>query len=278
MLEAALAEERHRGPEDPLPRDGLAMSPLRHEVPALVVVFHALSVEAAAVSAPGWRVTHCAPQELEPPREPTLAWLRTGIGPAAARNAVERLPQVAIRAAILAGFAGGLAPGLAPGTLVVADPLLDSKGRQASTPLAREVFEAARAAGLGVERGPLVTVSEVAATTGEKARLHAAHGALAVDMESAVLATALAERSIPAAAVRVVLDTADEAVPVSAGALLRSPRLLVAGVRIALRMRRCTAISGRLLEAWLERLARGAEPGGRDHADRDRDAEQRETR
>ena len=207
--------------------------------------------------APGWRVLHCDASALEAPNEPTLAWVRTGVGPEAARRTALALPAIRIDAAILVGFAGGLSPGLEPGTLVVADPLLDEAGQAAATPLAAALAETARAAGLAVVRGGLVTVGRVIASPAAKARIRATHDALAVDMESAVLATALSARGVPAAAARVVLDTAEESVPASLGAVLRRPALVGTGLRIAWRMRRCSAISARLLEAWLARDAWG---------------------
>lgn len=241
------------------------MSLLRADVPPLVVVLHALSLEAPPLRARGWRVLRCQAAALEAAREPTLAFVRTGVGPEAARRAALALPPVAITAAILSGFAGGLAPGLRPGTVVVADPLLDAAGRKAATPLAAAVAETARAAGLACVRGALVTVGSVVGTPAEKARIRATHDALAVDMESAVLATVLSQRGVPAAAARVVLDTAEESVPASAGAVLRRPALLGTGLRIAFRLRRCAAISGRLLEAWLEAVLPG--PDGQRRAD-----------
>jgi nucleoside phosphorylase len=275
MFEAALAEERHRRPEDPLARDRLPMSLLRPDAPPLVVVFHALSIEAARVRAHGWRVLHRDAAALEAPREPTLTWIRTGMGPEAARRTVLALPPLAIDAALLLGFAGGLAPGMAPGTLVVGDPLLDETGHAVPTPLSKVLAETARAAGIASVRGALLTVGRVVETPTEKSRLHRAHDALAVDMESAILATVLSERGIPAAAARVVLDTAEESVPASFGAVLRHPAQIATGLRIASRLRRCSAISARLLEAWLDRTARG--PEAHRPADGGHDAEAEES-
>jgi nucleoside phosphorylase len=268
MLEAALAEERHRRLEDAIPRDGFSMSRLALDAPPLVVVFHALDLEVARVRAPGWRVLRCRPEELASPSVPTLAWIRTGMGVEAARRAVDAIPDVPIQAALCTGFAGALARDLTPRMLVVADPLLDADGRTQATPLAALLAETAHAAGLACRRGALVTVSRVADTPAKKARLHDELGALAVDMESAVLASALAARGIPAAAARVVLDTAEEEIPGSLAALWRRPGLLVSGVRIAARMHPCARISARLLEAWLGgpfgAAQRQAEPQGRD--------------
>lgn len=229
------------------------MSRLGAGTAPLVVVFHALDLEAARVRAPGWSELRCRPEEIRAPERPTVAWVRTGMGVEAARKAVESIPDVPIEAAVCTGFAGALAHDLDARMLVVADPLLDAEGATHATPLADALADAAHTANLGFTRGALVTVPHVAETPDEKARLRTSLGALAVDMESAALASALAQRGIPAAAVRVVLDTAEEEIPGSLGALWRQPGLLISSVRIAARMRPCARISARLLEAWLAR-------------------------
>jgi len=197
-------------------------------------------------------------------REPTIAWVRTGVGPESARRAAEALPDAPIAAAICTGFAAALAPGLAPYTLVLADPLFDQEGRSHETPLCAALVETARAAGLAFARGALVTAPRVVATPVDKARLHGALGALAVDTESAVLACVLSARGIPAAAARVVLDAANEAIPTGVGSVWRRPALVSSGLRIAARMRPCARISARLLEAWIghgiSRAPRSGEP------------------
>jgi nucleoside phosphorylase len=207
-------------------------------------------------------------------REPTLAWVRTGVGPAAARRALEALPDVRISAALCSGFAGALTSAVAPGTLVIADPLLDAAGRSQPTPLADVLAQTARAAGLTWMRGALVTVARVIDTPAEKHRLHRSLGALAVDMESAVLATALSARGIPAAAARVVLDAAEEEIPTRSAAFWRWPGQIVTGVRIARRLRPCARISARLLEAWLGGGIEPAQGEPAPDAARDREAEQ----
>ncbi len=186
-----------------------------------------------------------------PAEAPTLAWIRTGVGPAAAQRTVAALPDVPIEAAICVGFAGALSRGLSPRTIIVADPLLDRSGRATPAPLADSLVAAAQAAGLDCVRGGLVTVEDMADTREAKARLREETNAVAVDMESAVLAAALAARGIPAAAARVVLDAAEEEIPSSLGALWRRPSLVASGLRIAVRMRPCARISARMLEAWL---------------------------
>jgi len=207
----------------------------------------------------------CPPAALRRPERDTVALARTGVGPAAAARAVQALPALPISAALCLGFAGGLAPGLAPGTVVVAEPLLDPSGVPVPTPLAPALAEAARRAGLATATGPLLTGSAVVADASAKARLHRAHGALAVDMESAVLSAALGARGVPVAAARVVLDAATESIPARPSDALRHPGRIAAGLRVAWRLRSCGRISARLLEAWLG--AHGSEADGQRRAE-----------
>ena len=58
--------------------------------------------------------------------------------------------------------------------------------------------------------GPILTVDRIVLTAGEKRRLAAESGAMALDMESAAIASAASARSIPFLAVRGVLDAIDE--------------------------------------------------------------------
>ena len=93
------------------------------------------------------------------------------------------------------GLGGALAPGLAPGDWVVASAVLDG-------------------AELGVIAGSDVMVADAVA----KAALHAATGALVVDMESHIAARVAARHGLPFAAARTVSDGADRALPRAAQA------------------------------------------------------------
>ncbi len=92
------------------------------------------------------------------------------------------------------GVAGGLVEDLAPGALVVADRLLDETGQPVgdapftSAPL---VAAALRRAGLTVRVGPIVCPDRPVLRRASRDAL-AAHGALAVDMESAAALSGVA--------------------------------------------------------------------------------------
>jgi 4-hydroxy-3-methylbut-2-enyl diphosphate reductase len=109
---------------------------------------------------------------------------------------------------LIAGVAGGLAASVRPGDVVVAP--------DASAPLLAGTL---RRLGLTVHVGEIHTSDRI--VTGASRERLAATGALAVDMETAVLRAAAGDR--PFAAVRVVTDTV--------GAPLWSPGTLRRGVR-----------------------------------------------
>lgn len=64
--------------------------------------------------------------------------------------------------------------------------------------------------------GRIIGQDHIATTLAEKAALHAATGALAVDMESHIAAHVAARRGLPFAAIRTISDTASETLPPAA--------------------------------------------------------------
>ena len=130
-----------------------------------------------------------------------------GVGLAAAADGMQRvLAGERPKALICAGFGGGLDPRVRVGDLVVADNF--------SSPELR-----ARAQGLAGEKphrffGQLVTRELPAETAEAKAALARETGALAVDMETAVVAAACGAASVPLLSVRVISDAASTPLPV----------------------------------------------------------------
>ena len=132
--------------------------------------------------------------------------VRTGMGPrrsAAAVPAVRAALDRGVHSGLLiVGVCGGLTDALAPGELVVGSEL---RGPDGTLPCGRTqpVAEALRGAGLTVHVGPIHTADRLVGGPGRAAL--AATGALAVDLESAILATAAGDR--PVLVVRAVSDT-----------------------------------------------------------------------
>lgn len=155
--------------------------------------------------------------------------VRTGRGRRASRRSARRLGGAAV---LVAGVAGGLAPDVTVGDVVVASEVRGPDGFVRPCPTAGLLAERLRGLGLTVHCGPIL--SWPALVHGRQRHRLATTGALAVDMESAWLASG-PERF---AVVRVVSDTA--------AAPLISPAILTRGMT-ALRVLRRT-VPG--LDAW----------------------------
>jgi hopanoid-associated phosphorylase len=160
------------------------------------------------------------------------------------------------------GVAGGLAPDLKPGTCVIGSTILDgAERRQTHTRWAQRLMRIIP----GSVYGPIAGVPEPVADASDKRVLHEETGALAVDMESHVVARAAARHGVPVAAIRVVVDPAQRSIPRSALAgtradgtidpvgimrsLVRYPGDLVGLIRMSLdaRAARATLVRGSAL-------------------------------
>jgi hopanoid-associated phosphorylase len=145
-----------------------------------------------------------------------------GGNPARLRALLETKDAGVCRTVVSFGIAGGLDPGLAPGTVVIATGVTAAEGRWPSHPAVVRLW-----ARRLEEIGGRVTLADVAGsdspilTAEAKRALRRATGAAAVDMESHVAATFAAARGMPFAAIRVVCDPANRALPPLAAEALR---------------------------------------------------------
>jgi 4-hydroxy-3-methylbut-2-enyl diphosphate reductase len=128
--------------------------------------------------------------------------LRTGYGAAKSAAMADQLAASAFRMVAIAGTGGGLSADLAPGDLVVGTEV-SGAGEPISCPSAPLLAGELRRAGLRARAGRIVTVSHLV-RRGERERL-AADGAVAADMESAVLLAGAA--GCPAIVLRAISDT-----------------------------------------------------------------------
>lgn len=173
---------------------------------------------------------------------PSIRTLVTGMGRRNAEASVRRaLDESLPRMVITCGFAGGLTPGLASGTVVYeAD---DDAG-------IRQLLETA-----GARPARIHAAERVATTAAEKAQLRASTGADAVEMESQFICAICRERQLPCAIVRVVLDPAEEDLPLDFNQLMTADMKLDGG-RLALTLMRSPTKIPALLR--LQRQTRAA--------------------
>jgi 4-hydroxy-3-methylbut-2-enyl diphosphate reductase len=184
-----------------------------------LTVLAPLSVEARAVRAgAGWARVHTV-----------------GMGP---RRAARPVPVPEGDPVLIAGFCGALHPELEPGDIVLASEL---RGPTGTTPCPDPSILAGllRRGGLTVRVGPIASSQRLVVR--ERRRVLHRSGALAVDMESAWLASST--RAQPLVTLRVVLDTYRHE--------LHRPLRTLAGAAIAYRtLRKACA----LVEDWARAL------------------------
>lgn len=140
-----------------------------------------------------------------------VTFVITGMGPAAARRGTEALvtghqPQWVISA----GFSGGLREELKFGDIVLGTRIVDGDGRVVDLDL-RIDPQSARQPRLHV--GGLFMSDCIVCKTDHKRALGERHDALAVDMESHVVAEACKRYNVPVLAIRIVSDDAEHELP-----------------------------------------------------------------
>lgn len=117
------------------------------------------------------------------------------------------------RSIISFGVAGGLAPNLIPGDCVVASAVIDYPAVRPTDPLwSRKLAEMIPDA----RHGPIMGVNAVVSDPADKRKLHTFTRAVAVDMESHLVARLADAHGLAFAAVRVIIDPAHRAVPPAA--------------------------------------------------------------
>lgn len=198
-----------------------------------LVIVTGMAFEARIARAPGVEVVYAARADrLERALEQALARGASGV--------------------MSFGTAGGLSPDLLPGALVVADAIDGPSGRISTDAAWRDRIASALRASLPATRvvcGAMAAVTVPVATQRQKASLHGATGALAVDMESHIAAAHAGARGLPFVVCRAIVDPAWRTLPPAATAglredgttalapilreLARDPRQLPAMIRLA---------------------------------------------
>lgn len=139
----------------------------------------------------------------------------TGDGPENAASGVRRLLEAfRPRRLLVVGTAGGLSPGLSPGQVVVARRVLDAKG---PAPAPDPAWVDQLGAVLGAPESLFLSSRDVLSSAAAKAAaFHALRwgdGVAVVDLETATYAREAARHGVAYAAVRAVLDPAEESLP-----------------------------------------------------------------
>ena len=128
------------------------------------------------------------------------------------------------------GVAGGLAPQLRPGTCVIGSAILSGSNRMPTNQKwSQQLLQTFPDAVSGI----LLGVSAPICDPRDKRALHVSSGAIAVDMESHVVAAVGAAHGLPVAAMRVVTDPAERTLPASAVAAMRPNGTTNIGAMIA---------------------------------------------
>jgi adenosylhomocysteine nucleosidase len=149
---------------------------------------------------------------------PDIEAIASGGDPARLEAVLDRLAGTA-SGIISIGIAGGLAPGLQVGQWVVADAVLVD-----GEPLPTDPAWTGRLATRlpAAARGLLLGANAMVAEATQKASLYRTTGALAVDMESHIVARVARRHQLPFAAARVVSDAAHRSLPPAARVGMKS--------------------------------------------------------
>jgi adenosylhomocysteine nucleosidase len=166
----------------------------------------------------------------------------SGMGWAAAQAAARALVEARVSALMTFGLAGALDPALHAGSIILPSELLAPDGTRIATHrIWRErvaaTLSASHTLSATVNQGCLLTSAHAIESIAEKAAAFRDTGATAVDMESAAVAEVAATHQLPFIAVRVIVDTAADALPPVVTAASRAGRVqmgrLLSGLALA---------------------------------------------
>ncbi|WP_213771284.1 phosphorylase [Bradyrhizobium sp. dw_78] len=153
-------------------------------------------------------------QEARIAAGPGMIVICSSSDPGQLRSLLATLDSSTFRGVISFGVAGGLDPTLKSGDIVVATEVMAGDTRWlAGSALNNELIANATLGRRRVVRGGLAGVEQVVAGISKKAALWSETGAAAVDMESHIAAAYATEAGLPFAALRVISDPANRALP-----------------------------------------------------------------
>ena len=138
--------------------------------------------------------------------------------PDGTEHAIRSLIEQGVPGLVSFGIAGGLAPNLASGTLIAPAAVrgVDDEAHWVDVEWHARLTRAAHAAGVPLVVGGILGGEKIAASASEKARLHHATHAIAVDLESHRVGRAAERARIPFLVFRVIADAAERDLPPAA--------------------------------------------------------------
>jgi adenosylhomocysteine nucleosidase len=201
-----------------------------------------------------------------------ISAIATGIGAGRARDAATRAIAAYPNAELVisSGVAGALSEGLEAGDLIIADQLMigredhTAQGSIAIDPVRIKDLERALDRGsISYSRGAMLTTLTVLAASASKRMAKERSGAIAVDMESAVIGEVFAAADRPFLCIRAILDAVGDELPgaelsdsdgrvkpgAAVGFFLRNPGAIMKMPRLIANLSRATAALSRAIEA-----------------------------
>lgn len=204
--------------------------------------------------------------------------VKTGVGMRRARETAGRALDALRNVELVAttGVAGALHHGLKVGAIVLADRLMtrseESFHPQSVLEVPLQPFRifagALEAGGIAYSAGGLLTSRRAITTVAEKRLAATQSGAVAVDMESAVIAEETHRRGLPFVCLRTILDSAVEELagaaladengrvrPLTAAkTVVTNPSMLIGAARLMRNLRKSTRILATVTESVLQRV------------------------
>jgi len=204
--------------------------------------------------------------------------VKTGVGMRRARETAGRVLDALRNVDLVAttGVAGALHHGLQVGGIVLADRLM-TRSEESFHPQRvlevppqpfRRFARALDAGAIAYSEGGLLTSRRAIATVADKRLAAVQSGALAVDMESAVIAEEAHRRGLPFVCLRAILDAADDELagaaltdengrvrPLAAAkTMVTNPSMLIGAARLMRNLRTSTRILAAVTESVLQAL------------------------
>lgn len=134
------------------------------------------------------------------------------------RQAMAQLVADGVGALVSFGICGGLDAALGSGALILPQAVAseDGRHRRVDAALRGALAAALTRAGIAALAGDILGAARAADTPSRKAELNRRSGAIAVDLESHLVADAAAAAGLPFAVLRAVADPAERALPPAA--------------------------------------------------------------